>query len=115
MNKEKFYPKIWVDKWWKKFSFHYWEKHFTMRFSWKPMIMLEKYFVLFWWEKSRFMDIWNLASNKEEIPNLYKVDLKILQTAMSRVEEINEVFDLCDDDQKSPFVIYVNDYNTYKQ
>ena len=114
MNKEKFYPKIWVDKWGKKFSFHYWEKHFTMRFSWKPMIMLEKYFILFWGDKDTFMKIWNLASNKQAIPTELQWELDYLRKAMGRVEEINEVFELCDDDQKSPFVIYVNDYNTYK-
>lgn len=112
---EKFYPKIGVDKGGKKFSFHYWDKHFTMRFSGKPMIMLEKFFILFWGTKEDFMKLWDMASSKEAIPETYKEDLWILHLAMSRVEEINEVFELCDDDQKSPFVIYVNDYNTYKQ
>lgn len=114
MNKEKFYPKLWIDKGGKKFSFHYWDKHFTMRFSWKPMILVEKYFILFWGDKTIFMEIWDLAYNKKEIPYELKPYLPFLQKAVKRVEELSDVFDLCDDDQKSPFVIYVNNYNPYK-
>ena len=112
--KEKFYPKIWMDKWGKKFSFHYWKKHFTMRFSWRPMIMMEKYFVLFWGNKEVFMKIYNLASEKKSIPSELTRFLEPLKKSMDRIREINDVFDLCDDDQKSPFVIYVNDFNAYK-
>ena len=112
--KEKFYPKISVDRTWIKFLFRHSDKHFTMRFSWRPMILMEKYFILFWWEKEDFMTIWNLATQKEEIPEELKVSLPILKKAMSRINELLDVFELCDKDSKSPFVIYKNDFNAYK-
>ena len=61
-----------------------------------------------------FMEIWDLAYNKQPIPNELKNYLPFLQKAIKRVEEISDVFELCDDDQKSPFVIYVNDYSPFK-
>jgi len=114
MNKDKFYPKIYEDKWWKKFTFQYWDKHFTLRFSWKPMILLEKYFILYWWEKEDFSKLWELATQKVKPIIKDKDTLSILSKAIRSVEDLNSVLDICKDDSKSPFVIYVNDYNSYK-
>ena len=111
---EKFYPKLGEDRWGKKFFFHYGENHFQFRFSGRPLIILEKFFILNWWNKERFMNIWELASDKKPIPSEYTEDLHILKIAMQRVEELWDVFELCEDDNKSPFVIYVTKFNAFK-
>jgi len=114
-NLEKLYPKIYEDKWWKKFTFQYWNKHFTMRFSWKPMILLEKFFIYFWWDKKDFSLLWEIASwEKTNNSNIDYKNLEILKKSMNRLDELHDVINLCKEDEKSPFVLYVNDFNPYK-
>jgi len=113
-NIEKLYPKIYEDKWWKKFTFQYWDKHFTLRFSWKPMILLEKFFIYFWWNKKDFSFLWKVAIWEELKEWANKNDLELLKKSMNRMDEFFKVLDICKEDNKSPFVIYVNDFNPYK-
>jgi len=115
MEKEKLYPRIGKDKSWVKFNFRYADKHFTMRFSWKPMIMLEKYFIHYWGTKEDFMLIWKIANEWTSL--LLDPDDKrliLLKKAMADIKKLYSVIDLCLEDNKSPFVIYVNEYNSYK-
>ena len=110
----KIYPKIGQDNSGKKFFFSSNNKHYTIRFSWKPMILIEKYFVYFWWTKEIFLELYNWLTSKTKIKDELIMFIPILRQAIKRLEELNDVLNICADENKSPLVIYENEYNSFK-
>ena len=110
----KLYPKIGQDESGKKFFFSSNWKHYTIRFSWRPMILIEQYFILYWWTKEVFIDLYNKLNNKERIDTSMWRYIPMLRKALDRLDELNLVLDLCSQSNKSPLVIYENDFNSFK-
>lgn len=103
----KVYPKTSSDARGIKFFFDFEDKHFTIRFSGNPILTLEYLFIKRWWRD--FNKVYSDA--KLWIQN---ESTKLLEECGKSVIEMQEVFFLMDMHKKSPFVVYVNDYDEYK-
>lgn len=105
----KLYPKMGKDDWWIKFYFDHQDKHYTIRFAWNPIMLLEFMYNKLWWEN--FTTVYRSA--KAGIP-ISKKDAKLLSDCSKSVNEFLELFQYIDENKKSAFVVYISDFNNFK-
>jgi len=105
----KLYPKMGKDEGWLKFFFNHQDKHFTMRFAWNPIMLLE-----FMYKKMWGLNFTSVYRDAKAWKPINKLEAKLLSDSSKNVNELLELFQLIDDNNKSPFVVYVSDFNTFK-
>ena len=103
----KLYPKTTKDNWWIKFYFDYLDKHYTIRFAWNPILLLEAKFKELWWKDFN----WAYASAKEKSNHAEK---NILLKAGSLVTDFLSTLEQIDKMWRSPFVVYIKNRNEFK-
>lgn len=86
------YPKRKYDAGWMKFVFEDWDKEYTIRFSWKPLVVLEHVYTKLWWKD--FMDTYNkYPMNKDE-------------KMTTAIWYVNALLDMLSECELSPLVVY---------
>lgn len=106
-KKNKIYPKTSSDSRWIKFFFDYQDKHYTIRFSGNPILTLEYLYMKRGWKD------FNKTYNESKL-NVINPNTELLRQCGTDIIEMQEAFFLMDEDNKSPFVVYVNDYNEFR-
>ena len=87
-----------------KFFFNDNNRHYTLRFSWKPLLILEKAFYFLWWKD------FNKVYNEKDFSN--KEDVATLKEAIATTTETLEIIEQIFKDWLSPFVIYADDFKS---
>jgi hypothetical protein len=98
----KYIPKVWRNEKWVCFYFDHWDKHYTIRFRWNPMLVLEYMYKKRSW-KNDFKVVYKKAKNWEPDEGH-----KILRKCTQDITELLEVFDAMAEDDESPLVVYAN-------
>lgn len=104
----KLYPKTTKDSWGIKFFFDYGDKHYTIRLSGKPILLLEAKFKQLWWKD--FFWVYNNAKNRitHAESDILKKAIILTEDFLSTLEYVNKMW-------RSPFVVYIKKINNFKQ
>ena len=110
----KLYPKFAFDKW-LKWYYDSWDKHYTLRLAWNPMILLQGVYEKLWW--TDFIRIYNIIKESKwwlPIPEADTHSVGIMRTAIKQTNEMLDVFQYVGNSWISLFVIYENDISDFK-
>lgn len=117
-EKIKIYPEAKIDSSGIKYYFNHEKHHFTLHFAGNPMLLLE-----YLYKKRGWKQFWIVyAKARAEEPNYrsltyelspeeLSLNMQILQDATSTLKELMETMAYMDMKEKSPFVVYVNNYD----
>lgn len=85
-----------------KFVFNHNNTHYTIRFAWKPLYILEQLYINMWWED--FQLVYDML--KEQPHNVSDKDKDIMKKAI----DMTNTFLNCLYNIESPLVVYASDY-----
>lgn len=103
----KLYPKASKDESGIKFFFDHGWFHYTLRFAWNPIMLLEFLYKKKWLDD--FYKVYDeLKQGKVSDHGL------ILKQCAKEVQEHLELLEYISDNKKSPYVIYVKEFNDFK-
>ena len=113
MKNNKLYPTVGQDMHGIKFFFdaefpEKSKKHFTIRFSGNPLLILEYLYSLR--GGTEFTETYAMAKGAENA-KCDKENLALLKQTAKDVSEFMEAMALMAENKKSPFVVYLNDYS----
>jgi hypothetical protein len=115
----KLIPKVSFDDGWLKFFFDHWEYHYTIRFSGKPLILIESIYYNITDGKEDFMEIYeeykilSEKKRKDEITQqeLNKlVDANLLLAIVKAQEVLEYIGNAYSTIGKTPLVVYANEF-----
>lgn len=112
MLSEKIYPKLIPDESGIKFLFNHENTHYTMRFSWKPLFIIEQYYYKLWGTCKDFISLydkirdWDISVDPEEE--------YIVQQAVAKSREFFNILLDISNRGKSPFIIYAQPFDPFK-
>lgn len=85
----KIIPNTWQDEWWIKFHFNDNGKHYTIRFWWKPILLLEALYNKRWWKD--FYHVYNMCKTQEWKNKLETTDKNTYDLLVKCVHEVHEL------------------------
>jgi len=104
--RKKIYPKVDKDTA-IKFWFNDNERHYTIRFAWNPLFIIEFLYNDLGWKD--FMATYRKVEHND-LENLDKTDMDILAQAISLSRKFLSTLEAIGEANKSPLVVYADDY-----
>jgi len=101
--RKKIYPKMAKDQWGMKFFFNDNDRHYTLRFAGRPLLILEKTFYVLWGKD------FGKVYNQRNFTNME--DVTVLKEAITVVEQMLTIIESVHKDWMSAFVLYADDFN----
>lgn len=94
----KIYPKTLVDKSWIKFVFDSKYTHYTIRFAWKPLTIIEQLYIELGWEN--FFENYKALKNRKKIDESNKAKLEVA------MKMVNTLLHAMNNSDAAPLVVY---------
>lgn len=111
MQTQKIHPNLVTDDSGIKFLFNFDGSHFTMRFSGKPLYIIEEWYRMLWWRVSNFPALYERIKLGQEVDPL---DLVLVKQAVDKSTEFLTVLQRIGNKNLSPFTIYAQPFDLFK-
>ncbi len=102
-----------VDESGPKFFCNHENKHYTIRFAGRPMLILEHFYVKTGGSREEFMEVYNLARERKDVSGYPGAKERLKEAAEMADVVVSALKDVALSG-KSPIVMYVSDYDEQK-
>lgn len=111
MESFKLHPRVVQDDSGLKFLFNHDNSHFTMRFSGRPMFLLEEWYYHLGWQNPNFIDLYNDVKSGKTVS---QEDIAIMKLVIEKSTEFFTILERISKRNVSPFTIYVQPFDHTK-
>lgn len=111
MHTQKIHPNLVTDESGLKFLFNFDGSHFTMRFSGKPLYIIEEWYRMLGGKVTNFPALYERIKSWEEVDSL---DLWLVKQAVDKSTEFLTVLQRIGSKNISPFTIYAQPFDVFK-
>ncbi len=111
MESIKIHPKVIMDDSGLKFIFNHDGTHFTLRFSGKPLFLIEEWYYKLWGQIPDFPTLYSQVCNGWDVD---AVNLELIEQAVTKSNEVFEVIERIWKRRLSPFTIYAQPFDSFK-
>ena len=111
MESSKIHPRVAQDQSGLKFLFNHDDSHFTMRFSGRPMFLLEEWYYHLGWQHPNFIELYEDIRASKEVND---EDIAIMKEVIKKSTEFFTILERISKRNVSPFTIYVQPYDHSK-
>lgn len=111
MQTQKIHPNLVTDESGLKFLFNFDGSHFTMRFSWKPLYIIEEWYRMLGGRVTNFPALYDRIRTWEDVA---PSDLMLVKQAVDKSTEFLTVLQRIGNKNISPFTIYAQPFDLFK-